>query len=78
MLNDENGNLLAYSHNILNRWKNFSKLLNVHRGSDVRQIDIHTAEPLIAEPSLFEADIAIVKLEKCNSQGPDQTPVEQI
>jgi hypothetical protein len=28
---DENGDLLADSHNILNRWKNyFSQLLNVH------------------------------------------------
>jgi hypothetical protein len=41
---DENDDLLADSHNILNRWKNcFSQLLNVHRASDVRQIQIHTA-----------------------------------
>jgi hypothetical protein len=34
---DENGVLLADSHNILNRWKNyFSQLLNVHNVSDVR------------------------------------------
>jgi hypothetical protein len=39
---------LADSHNILNRWKNyFSQLLSVHRVSDVRQIEIHTAEPLV-------------------------------
>jgi hypothetical protein len=31
---DENGDLLADSHNILNRWKNyFSQLLNVRRVS---------------------------------------------
>jgi hypothetical protein len=43
---DENGDLLADSHNIVNRWKNnFSQLLNVHRVSDVRQIELHTAEP---------------------------------
>jgi hypothetical protein len=31
-LNNENGDLLAHSHNISNRWKNyFSQLLNVHR-----------------------------------------------
>jgi hypothetical protein len=43
---DEKGYLLADSHNILNRWKNyFSQLLNVHRVGDVRQIEIHTAEP---------------------------------
>jgi hypothetical protein len=38
---DEKGDLLADSHNILNRWKNYSQLLNVHRVSDVRQIEIH-------------------------------------
>jgi hypothetical protein len=33
---DENGDLLADSHNILNRWKNyFSQLLNVYRASDI-------------------------------------------
>jgi hypothetical protein len=44
---DENGDLLADSHNILNRWKNyFSQLLNVHNVSDVRQIEVHMAEQL--------------------------------
>jgi hypothetical protein len=38
---DQNGDLLADSHNIVNRWKNyFSPLLNVHRVNDVRQIEI--------------------------------------
>jgi hypothetical protein len=41
---DEKRDVLADSHNILNRWKNyFSRLLNVHRVSDVRQIEIHTS-----------------------------------
>jgi hypothetical protein len=48
LVKDENGDLLADSHNILNRWKNyFSQLLNVHNVSDVRKIDVHTAEPLV-------------------------------
>jgi hypothetical protein len=35
---DENGDLLADYHNILNRWKKyFSQLLNVNNVSDVRQ-----------------------------------------
>jgi hypothetical protein len=35
---DENCNLIADSHNVLNRWKNyFSQLLNVQNVSDVRQ-----------------------------------------
>jgi hypothetical protein len=37
----ENGDLFAYSHNILIEWKNyFFQLLNVHGVSDVRQIEI--------------------------------------
>jgi hypothetical protein len=36
LVKDENGDQLADSHSILNRWKNyFSPLLNVHRVSDV-------------------------------------------
>jgi hypothetical protein len=35
---NENSDLLADSHNILNRWKNYiTYLMNVHRVSDVRQ-----------------------------------------
>jgi hypothetical protein len=48
LVKDENGDLLANSHNILNRWKNyFSQLLNVCNISDVRQINVHMAEPLV-------------------------------
>jgi hypothetical protein len=62
---DENGDLLADSRNILNRWKNFfSLLLNVHRVSNVRQIEIHTAEPLVPDPIPFCVEIAIAKLER--------------
>jgi hypothetical protein len=36
---DENGDQLADSNTILNRWKSyFSQILNVHNVSDVRQI----------------------------------------
>jgi hypothetical protein len=59
---DENGDLLADSHNIVNRWKNyFSQLLNVYR---VRQIEIHIAEPLISDPSTSEVEIGIAKLKR--------------
>jgi hypothetical protein len=70
--------LLADSYNILNRWKNCSQLLNVHRVSDVRQIELHTAEPLVPEPSPFEVEIAIAKLKKYKSPGSDQIPAELI
>jgi hypothetical protein len=45
---DENGDMLADFHNILNRWKNcLSQLMNVYKISDVRQIEVHTAKPLV-------------------------------
>jgi hypothetical protein len=59
---DENGYLLADSHNTFNRWKNyFSQILNVHRVSDFRQIELLTAEPLLSDPSPFEVGIAFAK-----------------
>jgi hypothetical protein len=63
LVKDENGDLLADSHCILNIWKNyFSQLLNVHNVSDVRQIEVHTAEPLVSGSSRLEVEIAIAKL----------------
>jgi hypothetical protein len=79
LVNDENGDLLADSHSILNRWKNyFSSLLNVHRVSDIRQREIHTAEPLVPDPSLFEFEIVIAKLKRFKSPGSDQIIAELI
>jgi hypothetical protein len=58
---DKNGDLFEDPHGILSRWKNyFSRLLNVHNVSDVRQIEVHTAEPLVPGASL-EVEIAIAK-----------------
>jgi len=52
--------LFTASHRVLDRWRNhFSQLLNVHYVSDVRQTEIHTAEPLVHEPSAFEIEVAI-------------------
>jgi hypothetical protein len=54
----ENGNLLADPQNVLKRWKIFfNQALNVHGVHDVRQMDIHTAEPLVPEPRLVEVTI---------------------
>jgi hypothetical protein len=62
---DENGDLLADSHNILNWWKNyFSQLLNVHNVNDIRQIEVHTAESLVPAPSRLEVKIALANLRK--------------
>jgi hypothetical protein len=71
---DENGDLLADSHNISNSWK----LLLVHSVSDVRQIEIHMAEPLMPVPSPREVQIAIAKLKKYKSPGSDQILAEVI
>ena len=46
----------------------FSQLLNVHGFNDVRQTEIHTAEPLVLEPSAFEIEKAIEKLKRHKSQ----------
>jgi hypothetical protein len=71
---DENGVLPADSHIILNISKKyFSHLLNVHRASDFRQIEIHTAELLVPE-----VEIAIAKQKRYNSPGSDQIPAELI
>jgi hypothetical protein len=54
----------------LNRWKSFfSRLLNVFNVSDVRQIDIHTAEPLVLGPGHLEVEIAVAKLKSINLQA---------
>jgi hypothetical protein len=67
---DKNGDLLADPHNILNRWKNdFSQLLNVHRISDIRQIEIHTDEQLLPGPSPSENEIAIAKFKMFNHRA---------
>jgi hypothetical protein len=43
--------------------------LNVHNVSDVRQIEIHTVEPLVPDPSHLDVEIAIAKLQKYNLQA---------
>jgi hypothetical protein len=79
LVNDENGDLLADSHNILNRWKNyFSQLFNVHNISDVRQIEVCMAEPLVPGPSRLEVEIPIAKLKKYKSPGSNQIPAQLI
>ena len=66
---DEMGDLVTGSHSILARWRNhFSQLMNVHGFSNVRQTEIHSAEPLVPEPSACEIEMAIEKLKDTNHQ----------
>jgi hypothetical protein len=47
----------------------------VNSVSDVWQIEIHTVEPLLRDPSPFEVEIAIAELKKYKSPGSDQIPI---
>jgi hypothetical protein len=71
--------LVADSHSILARWrKHFSQLLNTHGVNDVRQTEIHTAEPLVPKPTAFEVEMAIEELKRHKSSSIDQIPAEMI
>jgi hypothetical protein len=52
--------------------------LNIHGVNDVRQTEIHTAEPLVPEPGDNELELAIEKLKCHKSQGIDKIPEELI
>jgi len=79
IVKDEKGDLVADSHSILARWRNhFSQLLNIHEVNDARQTELHTAEPLVPEPSAFEVELAIEKLKSHKSPGIDQILTELI
>jgi sorting nexin-29 len=79
LVKDERGDLFADPHKILNRWKNyFCQLLNIQWEGGVRQIEIHTAEPFVPEPSASEVEIPIGKLKRYKSPGVNQIPAELI
>jgi hypothetical protein len=79
IVKDEKDDLVAVSHSIMERWRNYlSQILNINGVSDVRQAEIlvHTAKPLVPEPSVFEAELAIEKLKIHKSPGIGQIPAE--
>jgi hypothetical protein len=79
MVKDDKVDLVTHSHSILARWrKHSSQLMNVHGVNDVRQTEMHTAEPLVPEPSAFEVEMAVGKLKRCKSPATDQIPAELI
>jgi len=79
IVKDEKGDLVADSHVIVARWRNsFSQLFNVHGFKDVGHAEIHTAEPLVPEPSASKFELTIDKLKSHKSPGFDQIPAELI
>ena len=63
IVKDEKGDLVADTHIIMARWRNYlSQLFNVHGVKDVGQAEIHTAEPLVPKPRAAEVELAIDKL----------------
>ena len=57
--------MVTETHAILAKWRNhFSHLFSVHGVNDVRQTEIHTAEPLVPEPSAFEVEMAVEELKR--------------
>ena len=79
IVKDEKGDLVADSHSILARgWKHISQPLNIPGVNDVRQTELHTAEPPVHEPSAFEVELANEKLKSHKSPGIDQILAELI
>jgi hypothetical protein len=76
---DEKVDLVADSHSLLPRWRNyFFQLLNVHGVNDLRRTEIQTAKPPVPEPGVSEFEMAIEKLNRHKSLGTDQIPAELI
>ena len=79
VVKDEKGDLVADSHSILARWRNhFPQLFNKHGVSEVRQTEIHTAETLVLELSVFAVEMFMGKLKRHKSPGTDEIPPEVI
>ena len=69
--------LVCDSHSVVDRYKDyFSQMFNVHGVKDVGQTEIHTAEPLVLDPSSSEIELAIEKLKSRKLPGIDQIPAE--
>jgi hypothetical protein len=65
IVKDGKDDLITDSHSISHWWrKQFSHLFNTHGINDVRQTEIHTAQPLIPEPSALEVEMAVEELKR--------------
>jgi len=75
----QKGDLVNNSHSTWARRRNhFSQLLNEHGVNHVRQAELHTAKPLVPQPSASEVEMAIEKLERHKLPGNDPIPAESI
>jgi hypothetical protein len=62
IVKNKKDDLVTDCHNILAMWRNhFSQPLNINGVNHARQTEIHTAEPLVPEPSTLEVEMAIKK-----------------
>jgi hypothetical protein len=52
--------------------------LNVHGAGGVRQIEMHTAKPLVPEPSAYEVEVAIGKFKGYKSPSVDQIQADLV
>ena len=70
IVKDEKGDLVADSHSIVDRWRNyFSQLFNVNGVKELGQAEIHTEEPLVPDRSASEFELVINKLTSHKSPG---------
>ena len=61
------------------RWRNhLSQLFKVLGFKDIRQTELHTAEPLVPEPTAFEFKLAIAELKSYKSPDIDHITTELI
>ena len=58
--------------------KHLSQQYDIPGFNDVRQIEIHRAEPLVAEPSAQCVKMATERLKRHKAPGTDQIPAELI
>ena len=71
--------MVADSRSIVARWRNyFSQPFTVHGVKDVWQAEMHTADPLIPEPSASEFELVIDKLKSHKSPGIGHIPAELV
>ena len=79
-MKDEKSDAVAHSHSIMDRRVNhFSLLLDVHMGLlALDRQEIHIAEPLVPELSVFDVELAIEKLKSHKLPGTDHISAELI